>query len=78
MFHKRRNNLIFALFLFTGVRLQEFRELKMVDVNLNEGVLTVRQGKGGKDRVIPIAFELKNHINLYLQERDKLGILLLI
>ena len=38
----------------TGIRASELRELKIRDVNLKSRTLFVRNGKGRKDRVVPI------------------------
>ncbi len=74
IFHKRRDVAIFALFLFTGVRRQELLNLQVSDVNLDEDIIMIREGKGMKDRTIPISFALKKYLALYIQERDKEGV----
>jgi len=38
----------------TGLRLSEFLSLRWRDVDLNEGRVTVRSGKGGKFRAVPL------------------------
>jgi site-specific recombinase XerD len=50
----RRNRLMSALGLFAGLRCAEIAALHTDDVNLGAGVLVVRDGKGGKDRVVPL------------------------
>jgi site-specific recombinase XerD len=62
-----RDYAIFATFLFTGVRVSELINLKTYDVNFEEGYIHVRDGKGGKDRVIPMIPQLANALQLYLQ-----------
>lgn len=62
-----RDYAIFATFLFTGVRVSELIALKTYDVNFEEGYIHVRDGKGGKDRVIPMIPQLANALQLYLQ-----------
>jgi integrase/recombinase XerD len=39
----------------TGVRKAELRNLTVADVNLEEELLRVNRGKGGKDRVVPLS-----------------------
>ena len=71
LFHRRRDVAIFALFLFAGLRRQELIDLKVQDVNLDENVILIKEGKGMKDRTIPISFALKKYLLLYMQEREK-------
>jgi integrase/recombinase XerD len=40
-------------FLQTGIRLGELARLKIEDVDLENKVLAVRQGKGRRDRLTP-------------------------
>lgn len=75
IFHKRRDTAIFSMFLFTGLRRQELLDLKVINVNLDEDIITIRAGKGMKDRVIPISFELKKYLKMYMNEREKEKIL---
>lgn len=70
-FDRKRDVAIIAMFLFTGLRRQELLDLKLIHVNLDEDMITVRGGKGMKDRVLPISWELKKHLILYLKERNK-------
>lgn len=62
-----RDYAIFATFLFTGVRVSELIALKTYDVNFEENYIHVRDGKGGKDRMIPMIPQLANALQLYLQ-----------
>jgi site-specific recombinase XerD len=41
----------------TGLRVSELVGLNVLDVNLNEGVVRVNMGKGGKDRLVPLGAE---------------------
>jgi len=47
-----RNYTILALFWSTGLRKRELHALNCADVNLDEGHLLVRHGKGGKQRQV--------------------------
>lgn len=62
-----RDYAIFATFLFTGVRVSELINLKTYDINFEENFIHVRDGKGGKDRIIPMIPQLANALQLYLQ-----------
>lgn len=45
---------LFRLLYCCGLRISEALSLKYNDVNLNAGVLTIRDGKFGKDRLVPM------------------------
>jgi integrase len=49
-----RDKLGVALLLDAGLRAGEIRRLRVEDVDLSERWVTVRQGKGGKSRVVPV------------------------
>jgi site-specific recombinase XerD len=72
VFERSRNHAIIAVFLFTGLRAQELLDLQIVDVNLESGVLLVREGKGGKDRYVPIHHKLGYILKRYLADRKRL------
>ena len=44
---------IFLTFYATGMRMSELCNLKMQDINAQNGTIRVRQGKGRKDRLLP-------------------------
>ncbi|MFC2033571.1 tyrosine-type recombinase/integrase [Chloroflexota bacterium] len=47
--------LLVDLAIHTGLRRSELANLKVGDIDLERQVLIVRQGKGSKDRVIPLS-----------------------
>lgn len=49
----------------TGLRVSELVNLGMLEVSLNEGVVRVTQGKGGKDRLVPLGAEAAHWIERY-------------
>jgi site-specific recombinase XerD len=49
-----RNRAILSVFLDTGLRLSELVSLTLDDVNMDDGSILVRHGKGGKPRVVRI------------------------
>ncbi len=71
-FQRYRNHAIFSTFLFTGLRRKELLNLKYQDVDLPNLSLFVNQGKGGKDRIIPVSFTLAESLKKYLVERQRL------
>lgn len=52
----------------TGLRVSELVGLRALDMSLNEGVVRVVQGKGGKDRLVPLGAEAAHWISRYLAE----------
>lgn len=52
----------------TGLRVSELVNLKLLDVSLNEGVVRVIMGKGGKDRLVPMGAEAAYWIEQYLAQ----------
>lgn len=49
-----RDRAILEVFYSTGVRRLELIRLKQADLDVERGFIFVREGKGGKDRVLPI------------------------
>lgn len=45
---------LFRLLYGTGLRVSEALNLQIKDINLNEGVLTIRQAKNNRDRLVPM------------------------
>lgn len=66
-----RNEAIIQTLLFTGLRLQELLNLQTTDVNLADGSIFVRMGKGGKDRIVPIHPRLIPKLRGYVEERKQ-------
>ncbi len=68
-----RERAIFALLYSTGLRVSELASLTLRDVDLKRGEVRVRQGKGGKDRIVPLAGRARRELLHYLrEERPKL------
>jgi site-specific recombinase XerD len=64
-----RHNRALLLMLYAGMRISEVPGLDWRDVDLDEGMLIVRDGKGGKDRALPIHSRIAD--NLALTPEDK-------
>jgi integrase len=56
---------VFRLLYGCGFRVREVLKLRVRDVDLNQGIITVRQGKGRKDRLVPPALPLVNRLRTY-------------
>ena len=64
----KRNELIIRFMLDTGIRLSELAALDMADVDLEQGIAIIRQGKGHKDRHVPLGAKLRLCIHRYLRD----------
>jgi integrase/recombinase XerD len=62
---------LFGLLSVTGMRIGEVRNLELQDVDLRTGVLTIRSGKFGKSRLIPIHASTRRVLADYLARRDR-------
>ena len=56
---------VFRLLYGCGFRVREVLKLRVRDVDLNQGIITVRQGKFRKDRLVPPALSLVNRLRTY-------------
>ena len=65
-----RNYIMVASLWCLGLRTSELSALNWQDINLEEGALLVRSGKGGKQRLLFLNDRLRDDIHLY---RTRLG-----
>lgn len=72
-FLRYRNYAIFSIFVFAELRKNELLHLKNADVDIDNLTIFVRQGKGNKDRVVPMSFTLAQSLKRYIQERKRLN-----
>lgn len=61
-----KHKLLFLILYATGIRVSEARHLKLRDIDLKEGRLLIRSGKGRKDRYIPLNKRCTELIESYL------------
>ena len=66
-----RDFAIVMLFLQTGLRVSELVSLKLQDVDFASKEITVRQGKGRKDRVVPLVGQASEALKTYLAVREE-------
>ena len=64
-----RDLAIFELFYSSGLRLSELSALDLSDLDLSDSTLTVRKGKGGKSRVLPVGSKAVAAIENWLRQR---------
>jgi integrase/recombinase XerD len=59
-----------------GLRISESLNLRLSNVNRNEATLRIEQGKGGKDRVVPLHPELSAFISNHVLYTGRKGLLI--
>lgn len=63
-----RDRAMLEVLYATGLRVSELVSVGVLDVSLSDGVVRVVQGKGGKDRLVPLGAEAAHWITTYMQE----------
>jgi integrase/recombinase XerD len=79
-----RRRLIIEILYDTGVRRAELAGVRVADLDLAAGYLYVRNGKGGKDRVVPVSERVCKLIHdymlfirsMFIQDKDPGGLIL--
>lgn len=61
-----RNRAILSIFLDTGLRISELTNLTIDDVNIDDGSLLIRHGKGGKQRIVRIGTRAQKALWKYI------------
>jgi integrase len=62
----------FGLVSVTGLRISEAIALNDRDVDLQNGIVTVINGKNGNDRILPVTDCTRNQLKEYTRKRDRL------
>lgn len=68
-----RNKAIIETLFSCGLRVSELIDLKLSNLFLDEGFIRV-EGKGSKQRLVPISQQAIHELRLYFQERNQLTI----
>ncbi len=68
--NKVHRMIIMALYS-SGFRLSELINLKVKDIDFNEGVGWVRKGKGSKDRMVIVSKTLLKELKKFVKDKDK-------
>jgi site-specific recombinase XerD len=66
-----RDEAIIRLMAETGIRLSEIIALTATDLDLDAGLITIRRGKGGRGRIIPVGPVTATAIRTYLATRQR-------
>jgi len=61
---------LIGLLAATGIRLGEVCALQRDDVDLEQGILTIREGKFGKSRLVPLHASTRSALERYARRRD--------
>lgn len=64
----KRNRAILELLYGVAIRVGECGRLDLIDIDLDRERVQVRNGKGKKDRVLPLIGRARDSIDLYLRE----------
>jgi site-specific recombinase XerD len=64
---------LIGLLASTGLRPQEALALNKADVDLETGILAIRQTKFGKSRFVPVDDSTRRALARYAKQRDRLG-----
>jgi integrase/recombinase XerD len=64
----KRDRAVIELLYGSGIRIRECERLDLQDLDLRQGTLFVRNGKGRKDRLVPIAGRAAVAVDVYLRE----------
>jgi integrase/recombinase XerD len=66
---ERRVHILACLILDTGLRISEALSLKrLTDIDPDQAVITVRHGKGGKSRIVPISHQMRRLLFKFTQK----------
>jgi integrase/recombinase XerD len=63
-----RDRAILEVLYTTGMRRSELAGLAVEDWNRDRGTISIRQGKGGRDRVVPVGVRATQWLGRYLDE----------
>jgi integrase len=61
---------LYGLLSVTGLRIGEALRLNLADVDLDQGILTIRDSKFGKSRLVPLHLSTRTALRRYLQRRN--------
>ena len=65
----RKHQIMFLFYYSTGMRLSELRNLKWENIHFEENIVMIRNGKGGKDRIVILQEQMKSILLDYRQEQ---------
>jgi len=63
---RARDEALLALLVYAGLRVQEVCDLQLRDLDLGSGTVTVRSGKAGKARRVPLHSDAERMLRRYV------------
>ena len=66
--HGLRNRVMMEVLYSTGMRRKELIQLRLYDLFMEQGVILIREGKGKKDRMVPVGDRALRWTEKYLNE----------
>ncbi len=63
-----RDRALFEMMYETGLRVSEVSNLDVTDIDLKSGKVFVREGKGKKDRVVPLGKNALEYLKVYIKK----------
>ena len=67
----KKHKLILQLYYSSGLRLSEAIKLRKKDLDFNENVVWIRDGKGGKDRMSILSEKLAKDLKIFCEFKEK-------
>lgn len=68
-----RDRAILELFYSSGLRLAELVALDITDIDLDDGIVEIRRGKGGKGRRVPIGRQARAALRHWIECRNRVA-----
>lgn len=68
-----RDRAALTILIYTGLRRHELIGIELADIDLEEGTLRVRRGKGDRSRLLPLVEEARQAIREWLDCRPRVG-----
>jgi site-specific recombinase XerD len=65
---RQRDLAALVLLVYAGLRIQETCQLQLRDLDLEGGMITIRRGKGGKARRVPLHSDAQDMLQRYLDD----------
>ena len=68
-----KHMVLIKILLYTGVRVQELVNIQMADIDFDRCQISINEGKGKKDRIVPFPEGFRESLMLYVNAEKKYG-----